>query len=415
MNRPVDPGSISSTQGPRIYLAIDNCFASKRWTRPRQWAALVRDLGLSCVEASADNECDPLYTTPAYMADWLAEVRAAQDEFGVRVANLYSGHGTYSTLGLAHTDARVRHHMLEAWLKPMADHAAALGAGLGFYCHAFPQDVLQDPIAYKRAREDLFARLATLAGYAHDRGAKSLSLEQMYTPHQVPWTIAGAVELLRDIYARGQAPLYLTLDTGHGSLQRRFLRPDRDALALAVREYRAGRRPVGLWLGLAAAYELIQEAAKAGPAEEEARLRQIEEEMERTPYLFAAMDDGDPYAWLARLGCYSPIIHLQQTSGRSSPHWPFTAERNAEGIIRPDKVLRAIADAYERPEGDGLPPRCEEIHLTLEVFAGTADIPADVIGWLEQSVAYWRRYVPCDGLSLAELVQRIGGQRTNRA
>ena len=374
----------------------------------------MRDLGLACVEASADNECDPLYTTPEYMADWLGEVRAAQDELGVRVANLYSGHGTYSTLGLAHTDVRVRDHLMEAWLKPMVDRAAALGAGLGFYCHAFSQALLQDPEAYSQAQEDLYARLATLARYARERGAHSLSLEQMYTPHQIPWTMAGATHLMRDVYARGQQPLYMTLDTGHGSAQRRFLRPDREALARAVREYRAGRKPAGLWLGPSSAYDLLQHAATAALSQEETILLRVEEEMDRAPYLFASPEDGDPYAWLRHLACYSPIIHLQQTSGRSSSHWPFTAERNAEGIIRPEQVLQAIAASYARPEEKGLPPRCRDIYLTLEIFAGTAEIPADIILALEESAAYWRRYVPRDGLPLAEVMHGLGLQGGER-
>jgi len=392
-----------SEQSPTIHLAIDNCFAAKRWTRPHEWAAVVRDLGLCYIEASADNECDPLYTPPAYLADWLSQVRSAQDETGVRVANLYSGHGTYSTLGLAHTDARVRDHILGAWLKPMIEHAAALGAGLGFFCHAFSQAVLQDPGAYARAEEDLYARLATLARYARHCGARAISLEQMYTPHQIPWTVQGSMRLLREVYARERAPLYLTLDTGHQSAQRRFLRPDRETLERAVCTVRAGRAPAGLWLGPASAYAMLHDAA-AAPGQEEAILQRIAEEMDATPYLFASPDDGDPYTWLSRLACYSPIIHLQQTSGRSSSHWPFTAERNAEGIIRPSDVLRAIAAAYARPEEEGLPPRCGDIYLTLEIFAGTTDIPADIIAALEDSVAYWRRDVPRDGLPLSALL-----------
>ena len=46
---------------PIIYLGIDNCFASKRWVRPMEWARVISDLGLKHVEASADTECDPLY------------------------------------------------------------------------------------------------------------------------------------------------------------------------------------------------------------------------------------------------------------------------------------------------------------------------------------------------------------------
>ena len=47
---------------PRIYLAIDNCFASKRWSTPADWMKVISDAGIYYVEASADNECDPLYS-----------------------------------------------------------------------------------------------------------------------------------------------------------------------------------------------------------------------------------------------------------------------------------------------------------------------------------------------------------------
>ena len=86
---------------PRVYLAIDNCFASKRWTRPMDWTSMIKEFGINHVEASADNECDPLYTDPAYLQDWLEDVESVCEKTGVKVANLYSGHGTYTLLGLA--------------------------------------------------------------------------------------------------------------------------------------------------------------------------------------------------------------------------------------------------------------------------------------------------------------------------
>lgn len=87
---------------PKIYLGVDNCFASKRWTRPADWMDVIRDLGLFYVEASADTECDPLYMGGAYIAEWIRDVRKQQDRTGILVKNLYSGHGTYATLGMAH-------------------------------------------------------------------------------------------------------------------------------------------------------------------------------------------------------------------------------------------------------------------------------------------------------------------------
>ena len=33
---------------PKIYLALDNCFALKRWVEPETWLPLIKDLGYTC-------------------------------------------------------------------------------------------------------------------------------------------------------------------------------------------------------------------------------------------------------------------------------------------------------------------------------------------------------------------------------
>ncbi|MCE5328027.1 MAG: sugar phosphate isomerase/epimerase [Planctomycetaceae bacterium] len=385
---------------PRVHLVIDNCFASKRWTQPAEWAALVADLGVSLVEASADNECDPLYSDAGYLADWIAACKAAQADTGVSVANLYSGHGTYATLGLAHTDVRNRHRMQHQWLERMVDSAAALGAGLGFYTHAFNQAVLNDPPAYAAATDDLFTRLGEVAAYAASKGIRAAGVEQMYTPHQVPWTIAGARQLLKEVFARGRAAFYLSLDTGHQIGQKRFLRPSRQQLEYWSDERRAGRDWRGLWLGPPAAYDLLDEsAAENGPARDKL-LDDLETMLAQYDYLFAEAADGDLYEWARQLGCYCPIVHLQQTDGQRSAHWPFTPEHNARGIVHAEKLLEALAESYRQAHDPTLPPPCSDIYLTVEVFSSTLDTPKDIISRLEASVDYWRTYVPADGMTL---------------
>jgi len=390
---------------PKIFLAIDNCFASKRWTRPREWAAVVKDLGMTLVEASADNECDPLYADPEYLEDWLREIEVVVEPMGVRVSSFYSGHSTYATLGLGHTDPRNQDRMQNHWAKVMIRNAARLGACLGFYAHAFNQATIQDPAAFAAAEADLYDRLAALGTYARECKLKAIGVEQMYSPHQIPWTLEGARKLMREVYARKSTPFYLTLDTGHQYGQRKFLRPPRRKLKQALPRLRtSGKLEPGLWLGPDSAYACLKEAAAAPGAEEAANLRRLEAEMDRFPHLFAKPEDGDTYVWLERLACYSPIIHLQQTEGKSSPHRAFTEEENQRGIIRADKVLKAIATACaQEPELD-LPPHTPEIYLTIEVFSGTADLPHDILDRMAETVAYWRKYVPRDGLTLQELL-----------
>ena len=167
-----------------------------------------------------------------------------------------------------------------------------------------------------------------------------------------------------------------------------------------------GRSEEGLWLGPASAYALFGAATAAPEKAEDEYLQLLDQEMDRYPYLFAASEDGDTYGWLREFGCYSPVIHLQQTDGTSSPHRPFTEENNRRGIIQGDNVLRAIDAAYSAEPEAGMPPRGEDTYLTLEIFAGTADIPVDIIRGLAESVEYWRRYIPEDGLTIQELLER---------
>jgi len=385
---------------PIINLAIDNCFASKRWTRPEEWMEVIRALGLRYVECSADTECDPLYLGEDYLRRWIAEVGEAGRKYGVTPANLYSGHGTYATLGLSHTDPEVRSRFLHAWLEKMTDTAAAVGAGLGFFCHAFPDAVLQRPALYDSYLSELTDNLGAVASYAAARGAKPAAVEQMYSPHQVPWTIEGGFSLLREIFRRSGAPFYLTVDVGHQTGQRKFLRPTEAHLLEQLRAWDEGSFVPELWVGPQSAVALFEDRSLPRGR----RAREILDEMDRFPYLFAEERDGSPYEWLRRLGCYSPIVHLQQTDGLSSAHRPFTAAWNKTGIIEPCAVLGALAESYRCEAPAGMPPRVSEITLTLEIFTGTAAVNRAQLEEIRQSIAYWREAIPQDGLTLDRLV-----------
>ncbi|BBH23056.1 hypothetical protein Back11_44010 [Paenibacillus baekrokdamisoli] len=398
---------------PKLYLSVDNCFASKRWTRPSEWVDLIRGMGVTNIEASADNECDPLYMGKEYLRSWKDELHQACDRTGSRVATFFSGHGTYTTLGLSHTDKRIRDRLQEEWLKPMARLAAETGAGLGFYCHAFSDSTLQNAQLYEAAERDLYARLADIATFCGAIGVRTPGVEQMYTPHQIPWTIDGARKLLREVYAASSSSFYLTLDTGHQSGQRKFMRPTPDTISEAVAKVRGGERLHSFWLGPRTAYRLFDEMVGAGADKEAAYIEQIGHEMERYPHLFASWDDGDTYLWLEELAAYSPIVHLQQTTGASSAHLPFTQEANRTGIIAGERVLEAIARSYHKPEDGLMPPRCEELFLTLEIFSGTSEMNTDIIRKMEDSVRYWRHFIPRDGIRLSEALKACGAVTTD--
>lgn len=391
---------------PKIYLGIDNCFASKRWIRPSEWARLIQSLGLRYVEASADTECDPLYMGEEFTEDWIADVRRQCERYGLRVMNVYSGHGTYATSGLSHYDERVILRFRDRWMKRQIDTAKALGAGFGFFAHGFEELLLQDEALYAEKLDRLYGVLAELAVYARESGVAYVGIEQMYSPHQPPWTIDGARELLREVWRRAGAPFYITADLGHMNGQQYFARPTEAYIRGKIALARAGRPERRVWFGSERAHALYRDAA-AGRMDEDAAVRAILAEADAHPHLFAEPRDWSIDAWVRTLGCYSPIMHLQQSDGKSSPHWPFSRDYNARGVVRAPEVLRALSASYAQPDDPAFPPKCAEMTLTFEPFIGTAGSTYDLMDDIRESVAYWRRWIPEDGMRLSEIAARM--------
>lgn len=327
---------------------------------------------------------------------------------GVVVSNLYSGHGTYSTLGLAHSDQRVREHFLQNWLFPMVDTATDLGAGLGFFCHAFSEEMLRNQKNYQIAMNNLYQGICEVSKYAKDKKLHFICTEQMYSPHQIPWTINMAERFIRDIYEKSKAPMYITVDTGHACGQKSFLKPTRkDVNAYIERRKRNIYQP-SLFVGAVDVYDEIDRIVSDPTIDNSSATEMIMNKMDQCNYMFAQANDGDPYQWLIRHACYSPVIHLQQTDGTFSKHLPFTKEYNSSGIIRGDRLLKAIEKSYMSFPVDGMPPKCDKIFLTLEVFSGTTEKNVDIVRKIKESVDYWRQYIPKDGLSLDVLLARLG-------
>ena len=104
------------------------------------------------------------------------------------------------------------------------------------------------------------------------------------------------------------------------------------------------------------------------------------------------------------MGCYSPIVHLQQTDGTSSGHKTFTDENNRWGKIDAKKVLAALKKSYEQPDDPNMPPKCSEIYLTLELFSGTAQTHQEILTGYRESAQYWRNAIPVDGMTLDQLI-----------
>jgi len=240
--------------------------------------------------------------------------------------------------------------------------------------------------------------MAEVGDYSFERQLQ-VSFEQMYVPYQTPFTISQSEHYLRRIYtSTGGHPVYVTLDTGHMVGQHRFLKPSKQQLAESFEHDHPG-----LWLGSDDSFLLWSEYKNSGdiPGGVEAILS----DMELNPQFFAAPEDTDEYTWIKRLAKYSPIFHMQQTDGYVSSHKSFTPENNKAGIINGERFFKTIHSSYEATD-DILPP-VDEIYLCFELFFSNTAFSSEIFSQLEQSLKYWRAFVPEDGMYLSEILSNF--------
>lgn len=388
---------------PVISIGIDNCFALKRWVKPSEWARVIRDMGMRYVEGVADLEIEPLLTPMSCHTQWIEEVNEQKSKYGISVVMMYSNDSTYDTVGLAHPDARIRDHYVEHWFREFMRTSAAIGADLGYYVHGVSEDILYDRRRYGEMQRHVYDCMSRIGELAREYGVRHVALEQMYTPHQPPFTIESMRRLMRQTLKDGHYPLYLTEDVGHHCPF--YLRPTEESLIQGFRRYcQDGYIP--LWLGSREAQCLFTGEWQAGRTElRKQTIQAIMEDVQQNDHLFSEEKDNDCYQWLKELGCWSPVIHLQQTDGRSSGHAPFSPQTNENGIIHPVRLLRALKDAYDQPEDPSMPPRCDHIYLIQELYLSTRDIGYQGLYKLGWSTDYLRHFIPRDDMTLSQLLE----------
>jgi len=344
--------------------------------------------GIQYIEASTDNEIDPLFNTREFRYKWIDEVREYEQSLGLKVVSLYSGYATYRTVGLAHWAASSRNKLIRNYYKPVVDVAQALKAQVGNTLSAFSDPQLSDSSQFYRTEKILLSHLASMTEYAGIHNVQ-FSYEQMYTPNQGFWKIEDCLRYMRQVYFTCGIPMYITIDTAHQCGQRLFIKPGSDEIEQMVMQKSTGysRLP-----------EPIREMIIRGCSTSD-----LQSVIDSYPYLFCSPEDTDVYAWFSNLGCYSPIVHLQQTDGTFSAHKPFTPENNAKGCIEPKRILQAIAKSYEKNDDSGI-PKVTDIYLTFELFFSITDDKTRIYDDLVKSVEYWRDVIPEDGRYLNDLI-----------
>jgi sugar phosphate isomerase/epimerase len=196
----------------QVQLGINTCFAVKRWPRPADWAAVVRnDLGLDLVELSLDL-LEGIETEDGRRRA-IDETRAALAATGLTAQGTFTGLVAYSRNLLLHPDPAARLDALR-WYEMVIDVSADLGvAGTGGHVGAMSAPDWRDPRVASERWAGLQADLATLSARARTAGLQYFLVENL-VPVREPATMDRVAELLTRGDS-GHVPVGLCLDLGH--------------------------------------------------------------------------------------------------------------------------------------------------------------------------------------------------------
>jgi D-erythrulose 1-phosphate 3-epimerase len=193
-------------------LGINTCFAVKRWPRPSDWAAVVRDeLGVDVVQ-----HCMDLVDLEAGHSDLqlqAADLLECCATAGLALHSTFTGLAAYSANLLLHPDPR-RRVRARHLLKLMIDFTAAAGAqSFGGHVGAYSVPDWRDPGRRDERWRGLRADLDELAAHAKAAGLTSLMVENLASARE-PATI----DALRSLLTAGDdehVPVVACLDVGH--------------------------------------------------------------------------------------------------------------------------------------------------------------------------------------------------------
>ncbi len=302
----------------KTILAMNMCFLRKRWVEPEEWAELI-DEELGLKYAEFTADLlDPFFVPEPTRSRLAERTRRAFQDRGMTIVDYYTGVITHCLNLLSHPLRQVRARAIK-WCRDAIVVASKMGAsGLGGHFDTIAYPDCLDPKQRAARIDEVIRSFQSLSRDARDHELRFLSWEQMYTPSEAPYTIAEAKDIHERVNQGAAVPIYLTLDVGH----------------MCNLHY---------------------------------------------PHFEG---DLNPYLWLEKLAHVSPVIHLQQTDGRASHHWPFTDEYNKVGIVYPEKVLEAIEKSGS-----------EMNYLVFEIFHSLGQTEQIVLDDLKRSIEYWRKWV----------------------
>ena len=195
-------------------LAVNLCFAVKRYLEPDAWARFVReDLDLSTVQFTFDL-LDPWWPEPE-RGNLVEQTRKAADAYQIDIQSAYVGLAHYVPGGLLDPNPAARRIAVQWWQR-----ACEVAAGLGARAIGGPLGTMSvadgaDPDSRARRYADLLDAVTAVTEHARAAGMRQFLIEPTPIAREIPSTIGQAQQLMTDLNERAAVEVGLTLDVGH--------------------------------------------------------------------------------------------------------------------------------------------------------------------------------------------------------
>lgn len=302
----------------KIFLGTDLSFGIKVWPETNRWLNIINNYLGLNIIEFNSDFLDPLFNSPKEYSIIAKEIYLACKENNIEIHNYFSGEMTHCINFLTHPDERLKKAGIK-WCKGAIDIASEMGAkAIGSNFNNIPLYIRKDKFLYQKTIDYLLSTISGLTEYSKKKNLEFLLWEQMYSPREVPYTIKQTKKYFEDVNNISKLPVKLVIDVGHACCQS----------------------------------------------------------------FIHSKDDLSPYRWIEECGYLSEVIHLQQTDGLVSRHWPFTREYNKKGIINPELILESIEKA-----------KIDKIYLIFEIFFPLTVNEKTILNEMVKTVEYWRKYL----------------------
>lgn len=194
-------------------LALNTSFAVKRWMKPEQQAAMIRDdFGIDVIQFSWDF-IDPWW--PENLRRKMAEkFRKAYEDKGVKIASTFGGNAAYAFAGMLAPEIEQREAGFEFW-KRAIDLTIELGCDvMGQPAGSLNYDDARNPERREELYQELLGRFRELAAYGREKGLKEIQVEAVPLFTEIPYDPEGSIRLMKDLEGT-DIPIRLLLDWGH--------------------------------------------------------------------------------------------------------------------------------------------------------------------------------------------------------